>query len=107
MQNISEDLFEAADIDGAGGFVKMTKISLPLLRPITLYLLVTGISGGLNAFADNYTMVSGSASNTAVFWIYNQFVGGNYPLVGAASFVLTVFVVIFSIPQYRKMVKDN
>ncbi len=107
MQNISEDLYEAADIDGAGGFIKMTKIALPLLRPITLYLLVTGISGGLNAFADNYTMVSGSASSTAVFWIYGQFIGGNYPLVGAASFILTLFVVAFSIPQYRKMVKDN
>ncbi len=107
MQNISEDLYEAAEIDGAGTFVKMTKITLPLLTPITLYLLVTGISGGLNAFADNYTMVASAASNTTVFWIYGQFVGGNYPLVGASSFVLTLFVIVFSIPQYRKMVINN
>ncbi len=107
MQNISEEIYESASIDGANALVKMFKITMPLLAPITLYQVITSISGGLNAFADNYTMVSGSASNTAVFWIYNQFLAGNYPLVGASAFVLTFFVVIFSIPQYKKMMKDN
>lgn len=107
MQNISEDLYEAAEIDGASSIVKMFKITLPLLGPITMYQLITGISGGLNAFADNYTMISSEAANTAVYWIYGQFVGGNYPVVGASSFILTIFVVMFSIPQYRKMLKDN
>ena len=107
MQNISEDIYESAALDGASPMVKMFKITLPLLTPITTYQILTGITAGLNAFADNYTMVSGSASNTAVFWIYNQFKGGNYPLVGAASFVLMVFVVVFSIPEYKKMIKDN
>lgn len=107
MQNISEDIYEQAALDGASPFVKMFKITMPLLAPITLYQVITGISGGLNAFADNYTMVSGSASNTAVFWIYGQFTGGNYPLAGAAAFVLMMFVVVFSIPQYRNMIRDN
>ena len=107
MQNISEDIYEQAALDGASPFVKMFKITMPLLAPITLYQVITGISGGLNAFADNYTMVSGSASNTAVFWIYGQFTGGNYPLAGTAAFVLMMFVVVFSIPQYRNMIRDN
>lgn len=107
MQNISEDIYEQAALDGASPLIKMFKITLPLLAPITMYLVLTGITGGLNAFADNYTMVSSSASNTAVFWIYNQFTGGNYPLVGAASFVLMMFVIVFSIPQYKKMIRDN
>lgn len=107
MQNISEDIYESAALDGASPIVKMFQITLPLLAPITLYQVITGISGGLNAFADNYTMVSGSASNTAVFWIYGQFTGGNYPLAGAAAFVLMMFVVVFSIPQYKNMIKDN
>lgn len=107
MQNISEDIYEQAALDGATPIVKMFKITLPLLAPITLYLVLTGITGGLNAFADNYTMVSSTASNTAVYWIYNQFLGGNYPLVGASSFVLMMFVIVFSIPQYKKMIKDN
>lgn len=107
MQNISEDIYEQAAIDGASPIIKMFRITMPLLAPITLYQVITGISGGLNAFADNYTMISSSASNTAVFWIYGQFTGGNYPLSGAAAFVLMMFVVVFSIPQYKKMIKDN
>ena len=107
MQNISEDIYEQAALDGATPIVKMFRITMPLLGPITLYQVITGISGGLNAFADNYTMVSGAASNTAVYWIYGQFTGGNYPLAGAAAFVLMMFVIVFSIPQYKKMVKDN
>ncbi len=107
MQNISEDIYEQASLDGASPFVKMFRITLPLLGPITLYQVITGITGGLNAFADNYTMVSSSASNTAVYWIYSQFVGGNYPLAGAAAYILMMFILIFSIPEYRRMVKDN
>ena len=107
MQNISEEIYESASIDGANAMIKMFKITMPLLGPITMYQVITGITGGLNAFADNYTMVSGSASNTVVYWIYGQFTGGNYPLVGAAAFVLMFFVVIFSVPQYRTMLKDN
>ena len=107
MQNISEDIYESAAIDGASPIVKMFQITMPLLTPITLYQVITGISGGLNAFADNYTMVSGSASNTAVYWIYSQFKGGNYPLAGAAAFVLMMFVVVFSIPQYKRLIKNN
>lgn len=107
MQNISEDIYESAALDGASPIVKMFQITMPLLTPITLYQVITGIAGGLNAFADNYTMVSGSASSTAVFWIYGQFIGGNYPLAGAAAFVLMMFVVVFSIPQYKRMIKNN
>lgn len=107
MQNISEEIYEQASLDGASPMVKMFQITLPLLGPITLYQVITGIAGGLNAFADNYTMVSSAASNTAVFWIYGQFTGGNYPLAGAAAFILMMFVIVFSIPQYKNMVRDN
>ena len=106
MQNISEEVYEQAALDGATPLVKMFKITLPLLAPITMYQVLLGISGGLEAFADNITMVASSASNTVVYWIYYQFTAGNYPVVGAASFILMIFVVIFSIPQYKKMLRD-
>ncbi len=107
MQNINEELYESATLDGANAFDKMFKITLPLLKTITTYNILMGISGGLNAFADNYTMVSGAASNTAVFWIFQQFRGGNYPLVSAAALVLTVICTVFSVPEYKRVIKDN
>ena len=50
MQCISEDLFEAADIDGATGWKKFRYITLPLLKPIMLYTLVTSAIGGLQMY---------------------------------------------------------
>ena len=40
MQNISPSLYEAAEIDGASGFVKFTRITFPLISPTTFYLVI-------------------------------------------------------------------
>ena len=50
MQSVSTDLYEAADIDGATGFKKFRFITLPLLKPIMLYTLVTSAIGGLQMY---------------------------------------------------------
>jgi len=50
MMGINPTLYEAADIDGATGWKKYTKITLPLLKPIILYVLVTSSIGGLQMY---------------------------------------------------------
>ena len=50
MLGINPNLYEAADLDGAGGWHKYTKITLPLLKPIMLYVLVTSSIGGLQMY---------------------------------------------------------
>ncbi|MEK3912129.1 sugar ABC transporter permease [Paenibacillus sp. FSL H7-0331] len=50
LQNIPKDLYEAADIDGANGWVKFQKITLPLLSPTTFFLLVSGIIATFKVF---------------------------------------------------------
>ncbi|MEA4896112.1 MAG: sugar ABC transporter permease [Oscillospiraceae bacterium] len=50
MLGINPDLYEAADLDGAGGWHKFTRITLPLLKPILLYVLVTSSIGGLQMY---------------------------------------------------------
>lgn len=107
MQSISPELYEAAELDGATTAVKLFKITLPLSRPMTEYMVITGIIGGLNAFGDNYTIVSSPDSNTAVYWIYAQMKGNLYALTGAASMVLGLIVILASLPNFAKMVKDN
>lgn len=107
MKNINQELYESADLDGAGTLTKMFKITLPLLKTITIYNVMMGIAGGLNAFSDNFTMISGDSANTVVYWIYQQFLGGNYPLVGAGAVILSIFTILFSVPQYKKIVRDN
>ena len=50
ITSISESLYESAQIDGANSYQTYTKITLPLLRPILLYTLVTSMIGGLQMF---------------------------------------------------------
>ena len=107
MQNINEELYEAADLDGASSFVKLTKITLPLCSTMTGYLVLTGITGGLAAFSDNYTMIASDSANTVVYWIYAQFKGGNYPLVAAGSFVVGIIIFVLSLPRFKRLVRDN
>ena len=107
MQNINEELYEAADLDGASSFVKMMKITLPLCATMTGYLVLTGVTGALAAFSDNYTMIASESANTVVYWIYAQFKGGNYPLVAAGSFVLGVIIFVLSLPQFKRIVENN
>ena len=106
MQNISEEIYEQASLDGATAWIKMIKITMPLLGPITLYNVITGIANGMNAFGENYTMVSSTASSTAIWWTYGQFTGGNYPVASAAAFMITIVTILLSIPSYRKLIQQ-
>lgn len=106
MQNISEDLYEQASLDGATAWVKMVKITLPLLGPITLYHVLNGIAGGMNAFGENYTMVATTESSTAIWWTYTQFTGGNFPVASAAAWMITIVSILLSIPSYKKLIEQ-
>ena len=59
LQNIPNDVYEAADIDGASEWEKFTLITVPLLRPIIFFMVITGIIGSLNAFTEIYAMTAG------------------------------------------------
>ncbi len=59
IQNIPQSLYEAAEIDGATTWKRFTAITLPLVKPITLFMVIIGTIGALNAFAEVYAMTSG------------------------------------------------
>ncbi len=64
IQNIPGDVYEAADIDGANAWQKFTRITVPLVKPVTLLLVVTGILGSLMAFSEIYAMTGGRPYET-------------------------------------------
>lgn len=59
IQNIPGDLYEAADLDGASAWDKLVHITLPFVKPIILFMLITGVTGSLNAFTEIYAMTGG------------------------------------------------
>lgn len=77
LQGISAELYESAEIDGATAWDKFMKITLPLLKPVTIYVLTISVYGGFAMFTESFTMYNGNRSPnniglTMVGYIYQQ-----------------------------------
>ena len=68
LQDISDSLYDAAAIDGAGFFRASISISIPLLRPTMLYNVTMLIIGVFQWFAEPYIMTSGGPNNSTMFY---------------------------------------
>ena len=99
---ISPDIFEAADIDGANGWQVFWKITIPSIKTILLFTLVTSLIGGLNMFDIPKLFVASSGPDNATLttsvFIYNlAFSGGYlYNRASAASMIMFLIIVICS-----------
>lgn len=94
---ISPDIFEAAEVDGAGRWQTFFRVTLPNLKTILLFTLVTSLIGGLQMFDIPKLFLLGGPDNatltTSVF-IYNQAFSGSYLYNRAAAASMIMFVVI-------------
>lgn len=98
---ISPSLFESAEIDGASSFQTFFKITLPSIRTILLYTLVTSMIGGMQMFDIPRLFLLGGpdqATMTTSVFIYNQAFSGSYIYnrAAAASMILFVIIAFFS-----------
>lgn len=108
VMGISKDYFEAAAIDGAGRWTTFTKITMPLLKPIMLYVGVTSLIGGLQMFdlpqlMITKTMASYDAIETVVMYLYKFGFMTTTKDIGRAAaiaYVLFVIILIFSVLQF-------
>jgi ABC-type sugar transport system permease subunit len=105
LQSIPEELHEAAAIDGADGLRRFFYVTLPLLRPVTLFVCVIVLIGSMQIFDDPQLLTNGGPANATISivqYLYTQ--GIQNLLFGYASAVgLVLFVVIFvlSLVQFR------
>lgn len=116
VQAVSKELFEAARIDGAGRIQVLTKITIPSIKPILMYVMVTGLIGGLQLFDIPFLITDGKgfpegSLNTMIVYIYNMaFVHKNYGYASALSFALFIvimtFTIVFTILTNRGEIKD-
>lgn len=67
LQDIPEHLYEAAELDGASGWTRFRHITVPLLVPVILFTLVTGIVGASQVFAEAYVMTGGGPLESTTF----------------------------------------
>lgn len=99
LQAIPKDLYEAARIDGAGVLWRFRSVTLPMLSPITFFLVVTSLLNSFQAFDIIKVMTEGGpvdATNTLIYYVYEQgFVAFNAGRAAAAALIL--FVIMFGI----------
>ena len=97
LKNIPADLYESAQIDGATAWQAFRKITVPMLRPTTIYVLTISIYAGLAMFTESYMLWNGNNSPqniglTIVGYLYRQ--GWEQNRMGYASAVGLVLLVI-------------
>lgn len=106
MQGISTTYYEAAQVDGAGWFYTFRKITLPLLMPVTFYLLVTGVIGGAQMYIEPRLMFTGNgpanSTFTTVIHLYDRtFVNSKAGYGSAVAVVLAIIVFIVTLIQFK------
>ena len=104
MLNVPKDLYEASSLDGAGKVRQFFSITLPMITPVTFYLLITGLIGGLQSYADSQVFAKGdSGAATIVFFIWQQRTNGaaGYGIASSASILLSVCIMIITLIQFK------
>lgn len=105
LQNIPEDLYEAASIEGAGGWQKFNSITLPMLAPTTLFISIITIIGYFQLFAEPYIMTQGGPLNSTLsivqFMYQEGFRWWNMGYSASIAFVLFFIIMIGTIIQLK------
>lgn len=104
LQNISAELYESAEIDGAGYWSKLFKITMPLLSPVLFFVTIIAVIGAFQTFGQIDILTGGGpagSTNIIVYSIYQQaFSFGNFGFASAQAIVLFVIILIVTIIQF-------
>ncbi len=112
IMGISPDIFEAADLDGCNSVQRFFYITLPQIRPILAYTLITSIIGGLQMFDVPQILTNGQGtpdrtSMTLIMFLNSHLKSKNYGMSGALSVYLFVVSGILCFVVYRMTNNDD
>lgn len=108
MMGIDTSLFEAAEVDGATPFQIFCKITMPLLKPIMVYVLVTSLIGGIQMFDVPQILTNGKGepnrtSMTLIMYLNNHLFNKNYGMAGALSVILFIITSVLSFAVFKSL----
>jgi multiple sugar transport system permease protein len=103
LQTTSEDLYEAARIDGAGWWARFRHVTLPAIGPVVLLVSILSVAGFFQIFAEPYVMTQGGPAQSTVTVLYFMFEEGfkwwNLGVASAVAVILFVLILIVTILQ--------
>lgn len=112
VMGISQSLFEAAELDGCNHRQIFFKITLPMIRPILVYVLITSMIGGIQMFDVPQILTNGKGSpnrstTSIIMLLNNHLYSKNYGMAGALSVILFIICAILCIAVYFTLNKDD
>ena len=112
LQSIPKDIYESAQLQGAGAFQVLRRITLPLLKPTILFVMVIATIKSLQIFVEMYTMTKGGPLNSTLTVVYlifsNAFEKTDSMGYGAAlAYVLFAIIVLLSFLQMKVLGKKE
>lgn len=105
LQGVPQDLYEAAELDGAGPFRKTWNITIPMVSPIIFFNLILSIIGAMQAFTQAYIMTDGGPINSSLFsvlYIYrNAFAYFKMGYASALAWLLFIVIGLITVIIFR------
>lgn len=106
MMGIDTALFEAAEVDGATSSQVFWKITLPLLRPILIYVVITSLIGGIQLFDVPQILTNGTgdpmrSTMTLIMFLNKHLYSKNYGMAGALSVILLLITGVLSLVVFK------
>ena len=99
LQSIPRELYEAALVDGAGRFVRLTRITIPLLTPSLFFSLIIAFIGAFQVFESMFVLTNGGpgdATRTVVMYLFRE-AFGSFNMGYAASMAVVLFFIILAL----------
>lgn len=112
IMGIDVSLFEAAEVDGANSWKRFTRITLPLLKPILIYVVITSMIGGIQMFDVPQILTNGKgtpvdSATTLIMYLNRHLFSKNYGMGGALSVFLFIVTAILSLIIYAIMYRKR
>lgn len=106
LKSIPDELYEAAEINGAGRISTFFHVTLPLLRPVALFIIVINSIKSFQVFVEIFVMTKGKFETaTAVYYLYEQGLTSGFQVgkASAAAWVLFIIIAVFSVLQFTML----
>lgn len=101
LQNVPTELYEAAEVDGAGSFIKFFRITVPMITPVIFFTMINGIISALQEFQTPFILTEGGPNNASLFMVLylyrNAFQWFQMGYASAIAWLLFIFVLILSL----------
>ena len=113
IMGIDQNLFDSAQIDGAGSVQVFFRVTLPLLMPILVYTIITALIGGLQMFDVPQVLTNGGGtpnrtSMTLIMYLNNYLkTSKNYGMAGAISVIIFIITGLLSLVVYRSLTRKD